>query len=205
MSRDDLQLFRSLDIDCEAIGLGRQEGCPYFCTPVGAEFVGWIGCDGVHFVLLPGDERVYCVDPMGTSHVLPVGADFREFVSFLLYCRDANPLSQLYWMGEGQFRELLREDRERESSLGPESFEKKEKALAALAEAFRAEPRDPYGAVKAWQAAFDPAMLAFSGPYYDALGLEDPREAAAGSVPEAPFTVEPCLEFQTGREEEGKP
>ena len=59
MTRDDLAKFRALEIDFEALGLLQDEtpaGC--FCTPVGAEYVGRVGCDGVHFVLLPGDEGV---------------------------------------------------------------------------------------------------------------------------------------------------
>ena len=65
MTRDDLKAFRALDIDFDSIGLlqSGSEDFAYFCTPADAEFVGRIGCDGVHFILLPGDERVYCVDP----------------------------------------------------------------------------------------------------------------------------------------------
>lgn len=124
-----MQVFRNLRIGHGLFSLYQGEDCPDFCTPLGAELVGRIGCDGVHVILLPGDERVYCVDPMGGSHVLPVGTDFREFVSFL---RDANPLSPLSWLGEEAFRELLREDRGTGSSLGPEVLEKREQALAPV-------------------------------------------------------------------------
>ena len=112
MTRDDLKRFCALDIDFESIGL-MEPGLslePYFCTPMNAEPVGRLGCDGIHFVLLPGDERVFCVDPaMGEpgTYVLPVATDFREFLSFVLYCRDANPLSQIWWLTEERFRELL--------------------------------------------------------------------------------------------------
>ena len=59
MTRDDLRVFQGLEIDFSSIGLEQQDSSPYFCTPVGAEYVGWIGCDGVHFVLLPdGGETV---------------------------------------------------------------------------------------------------------------------------------------------------
>ena len=108
MTRDDLKRFRALDINFDSIGL-LQSGAKdfgYFCTPVDAEFVGRIGCDGVHFILLPGDERVFCVDPsMGErgTYVLPVAGDFREFLSFILYCQDANPLSQIYWMTRKEY------------------------------------------------------------------------------------------------------
>ena len=176
MTRDDLAKFRELDIDFGSIGLTQAENVAYFCTPVGAEYVGWIGCDGIHFVLLPGDEGVFCVDPaMGEdgTYVLPVAADFREFLSFVLYCRDANPLSELAWLSEERFCQLLAEDA---GQPVDQAFEaKRTAALDAIAHAFVLAPRDPYEAVKALQSAFDPACLTFSEEYYDVLGLENPR------------------------------
>lgn len=176
MTRDDLRRFRALDIDFSAIGLDwGGEFVRYFCTPADAEYVGRIGCDGVHFVLLPGDEAVYCVDPsMGEigSYVLPVGRDFREFLSFLLFCRDANPLSQIWWMPEDRFRNLLAEDAAASWPGCEEYFARKDTALAAIAEAFGLSPEAPYELVKALQADFDPSCLRFSEDYYTVLGIE---------------------------------
>ena len=61
MSREDLKRFRGLEIDFDSIGLLQDgaEDFAYFCTPVDAELVGRVGCDGIHFILLPGVERVY--------------------------------------------------------------------------------------------------------------------------------------------------
>ena len=178
-TREDLRRFRALDIDFESIGLGQSENVAYFCTPVGAEYVGWIGCDGIHFVLLPGDERVFCVDPaMGEigTYVLPVAADFRTFLSYVLYCRDANPLSQIWWLSEEQFQNLLAEDAAASWPGCEAFFARRADTLAFIAEAFGLTAAEPYGAVKALQAAFDPACLAFSDEYYDVLGLEKPGE-----------------------------
>lgn len=180
MTRNDLARFRALNIDFDSIGLlqGGGDDFAYFCTPVGAEFVGRIGCDGVHFILLPGDERVFCVDPsMGEEgkYVLPVGKDFREFLSFVLYGRDANPLSQIWWMDEARFRQLLKEDAEN-SWPGSEEFRaKKDAALAAIVKEFGLTPADPFEKVKTLQADFDPSILQFSDEYYDVLGLERPE------------------------------
>ncbi len=176
-TRDDLKRLRALDADLSALGLEQRgpELTPYFCTPVGAEPVGDIGCDGVHFVLLPGDERVFCVDPsMGEigTYVLPVGEDLRQFLSFVLYCRDANPISQIWWLTEERFRDLLREDAEASWPGCEAFFEKKDAALAAIASAFGLTPEDPFDKVKAMQAAFDPSVLKYSDEYYDVLGLE---------------------------------
>lgn len=177
MTRDDLRIFHELEIEFDSIGLDwGGEFVPYFCTPVGAEEVGSIGCDGIQFVLLPGDEKVYCVDPaMGDvgTYVLPVGRDFREFLSFVLFCHDANPLSQIYFLPEERFREFAVDEAEaRESGELEELFEAKDAALAKIAEAFGIAPAEPYEKIKALQAAFDPGVLQFSDEYYDTLGIE---------------------------------
>ena len=175
-TRDDLKTFRALDVDLSAIGLDCSGGLtPYFCTPVDAEYVGCLGCDGVHFILLPGDERVFCVEPsMGEpgTYVLPVAEDFREFLSFVLYCRDANPLSQIFWMDEDRFRQFLAEDGAATWPGCEEFFAKKETALGAVAATFDLAAADPYDKVKALQTAFEPAVLQLSDEYYDVLGIE---------------------------------
>ena len=170
MTRDDLKVFRALDIDFDSIGLEPNAGAvPYFCTPVGAEEVGSIGCDGIQFILLPGDEAVYCVDPsMGE-----IGSDLREFLSFVLYCHDATPLSQIYFLSEERFQTFAADEAEaRGSGELEELFEAKDAALAKIAEAFGIAPIEPYARVKALQGAFDPSVLRFSDEYYDTLGIE---------------------------------
>lgn len=182
MTRDDLKRFRALDINFDSVGLiqGGADDFAYFCTPTDAEFVGRIGCDGVHFILLPGDERVFCVDPsMGErgTYVLPVAGDFREFLSFILYCQDANPLSQIFWMTRKQYQELAAEDAAaRENEYMAEFFEEKDEAMSAIAKEFNLTPIDPFKKVKAMQAKFDPAVLNFSEEYYDVVGYVRPEE-----------------------------
>ena len=177
-----MKRFRALNIDFDSIGL-LQDGAvdfDYFCTPVGAEFVGRIGCDGVHFVLLPEDERVFCVDPgMGEEdkYVLPVGGDFREFLSFVLYCQDASPISQIWWLPEERFPEFAAEDAAApQKGDMAEYFAAKDAACAAIAQAFGIVPVEPYRKVKILQADFDPSGLNWSDEYYDVLGLERPEE-----------------------------
>lgn len=183
MTRDDLARFRALDIDFESIGLlqdggGSWDDFAYFCTPLGAEFVGRIGCDGVHFILLPGDERVFCVDPGADEgqFVLPVGGDFREFLSFVLYSGDANPVSQIRWLPEERFPEFAEEDAAARAGGGQaDYFAAKDAACSAIAAEFGLTPVYPFQKVKALQAAFDPSGLEWSDEYYDVLGLENPR------------------------------
>ena len=175
-SHSDRVLLLSLPVDTECVGLQRPGPSKdsYFCTPRGVEYVGWLGSDGVHFILLPGDERVFCVNPsMGEpgTFVLPVAENMRQFLSYVLYCEDTNPLSQLFWMDDGAFRLLLDEDRKADWPGSEEYFACKRAVLCAIARAFALEPEDPYGPVKALQAAFDPSVLNFSDEYYETLGI----------------------------------
>jgi len=176
-----LKRFRALDIDFEAIGLLQNcaDDFAYFCTPVNAEFVGRLGVDCIHFVLLPGDERIFCVDPaMGEpgTYVLPVADNFLEFLSFVLFCKDANPLSQIWWMTEEQFQSLAAGDaKERQQPELAGFFEKKDAVLKLIEEEFHLAPAAPFSKVKAMQANFDPSPLRFSDEYYDVLGLDRPE------------------------------
>lgn len=175
MTRDDMKLFFQLNINFSSIGLEPGSGVDYFCTPVDAEEFASLGVDGIHFILLPGDERVFCVDPeMGEvgTYVLPVAKDFRTFLAYLLSCRNANVLSQIHWMNQEQYLGLLREDREQTWPGCEELLADTEKALQSIAAEFGLSPIDPFHPVKELQKTFDTAVLHFSDEYYDVLGLE---------------------------------
>ena len=179
-TRKDIQTFFSLPLDFSLLELEPETGADpvrYFCTPENAELIGW-GSSGTHFVLLPGDEAVYCVEPElageGTF-VLPVGADFREFLSHLLYCKGTSPLAQIFLLDEARFRKLLRDNGANTWPGCAEDLRRLDVSLALLAETFGPQPQDPFDRVKALQAAFDPSALEFSDEYYDTLGLENPR------------------------------
>lgn len=191
-AREDVKAFLSLPIEFSAIEL---ESCPdaepYFCTPVGAEIIGWLG--STHFILLPGDETVYCVEPeLGEegTFVLPVGRDFREFLSYLLYCKCTSPISQIFMLDEPGFRRLLEENAQNTWPGCEEPLRSRDQALSLLSETFGIQPQDPYAAVKAMQAAFDPSALVFCDEYYDVLGLENPRDPEEQPQRCAPADIE---------------
>ena len=176
-TREVFEKLWALPISTESVGLipAAADDAAYFCTPENAEPLARLGCDGIHFVLLPGDERVYCVDPaMGEigTYVLPVAESGEEFLSYLLFCGDANPLTQFYWLTEPRFRALIEEEKTASWPGCEAYFEKKRAALAAIAETFGVSPCDPFAPVRAIQAALDPSALRFSDEYYDVLGLE---------------------------------
>ena len=179
-TRKDIQTFFRLPLDFSMLELEPETGADpvrYFCTPENAEIIGW-GSSGTHFALLPGDEAVYCVEPElageGTF-VLPVGADFREFLSHVLYCKGTSPLAQIFMMDEARFRKLLADNAANTWPGCEEDFKRRDVSLAAVAETFGIQPRDPFQRVKALQTIFDPSVLVFSDEYYDTLGLDNPR------------------------------
>lgn len=169
-TREDIVRLRAMRGDLSPLGLYLERPYfePYFCTPEGAELVSDLGVDGVHFVVLPGDERVFLVDPafgeIGT-YVTPAAEDMRQFLSFIVSCRSANVISQIWWMNEAQYAELLAEDAE---NPVPGTDE----AIDALRAEFDITPVDPFGPVKAMCRDFDSSFIRFSDEYYDVLGIE---------------------------------
>ena len=185
-TREDVKTFFGLPLDFSMLELEPETGADpvrYFCTPENAEIIGWGSC-GTHFVLLPGDEAVYCVEPEMAEEgtfVLPVGADFREFLSHLLYCKCTSPLAQIFMLDATRFRKLL-EDNDANTWPGcEEDFKSRDASLDLLAETFHIRSRDPFQRVKELQTGFDPSVLNFSDAYYDTLGLEKPKRGCRGT------------------------
>ena len=204
-TREDVKTFFGLPLDFSMLELEPETGADpvrYFCTPENAEIIGWGSC-GTHFVLLPGDEAVYCVEPElaeeGTF-VLPVGADFREFVSHLLYCKCTSPLAQIFMLDATRFRKLL-EDNDANPWPGcEEDFKSRDASLDLLAETFHIRSRDPFQRVKELQTGFDPSVLNFSDAYYDTLGLEKPKRGMQRK--EKPLFEFPPITFDLYQEDD---
>ena len=204
-TREDVKTFFGLPLDFSMLELVPETGADpvrYFCTPENAEIIGWGSC-GTHFVLLPGDEAVYCVEPElaeeGTF-VLPVGADFREFLSHLLYCKCTSPLAQIFMLDATRFRKLL-EDNDANTWPGcEEDFKSRDASLALLAETFHIRSRDPFQRVKGLQTGFDPSVLNFSDAYYDTLGLEKPKRGMQRK--EKPLFEFPPITFDLYQEDD---
>ena len=204
-TREDVKTFFGLPLDFSMLELEPETGADpvrYFCTPENAEIIGWGSC-GTHFVLLPGDEAVYCVEPElaeeGTF-VLPVGADFREFVSHLLYCKCTSPLAQIFMLDATRFRKLL-EDNDANTWPGcEEDFKCRDASLDLLAETFHIRSRDPFQRVKELQTGFDPSVLNFSDAYYDTLGLEKPKRGMQRK--EKPLFEFPPITFDLYQEDD---
>ena len=204
-TREDVKTFFGLPLDFSMLELEPETGADpvrYFCTPENAEIIGWGSC-GTHFVLLPGDEAVYCVEPEMAAEgtfVLPVGADFREFLSHLLYCKCTSPLAQIFMLDATRFRKLL-EDNDANTWPGcEEDFKSRDASLDLLAETFHIRSRDPFQRVKELQTGFDPSVLNFSDAYYDTLGLEKPKRGMQRK--EKPLFEFPPITFDLYQEDD---
>ncbi len=204
-TREDVKTFFGLPLDFSMLELEPETDADlvrYFCTPENAEIIGWGSC-GTHFVLLPGDEAVYCVEPEMAEEgtfVLPVGADFREFLSHLLYCKCTSPLAQIFMLDATRFRKLL-EDNDANTWPGcEEDFKSRDASLDLLAETFHIRSRDPFQRVKELQTGFDPSVLNFSDAYYDTLGLEKPKRGMQRK--EKPLFEFPPITFDLYQEDD---
>ena len=204
-TREDVKTFFGLPLDFSMLELEPETGADpvrYFCTPENAEIIGWGSC-GTHFVLLPGDEAVYCVEPEMAEEgtfVLPVGADFREFLSHLLYCKCTSPLAQIFMLDATRFRKLL-EDNDANTWPGcEEDFKSRDASLDLLAETFHIRSRDPFQRVKELQTGFDPSVLNFSDAYYDTLGLVKPKRGMQRK--EKPLFEFPPITFDLYQEDD---
>lgn len=94
INNDIFHHFRSLHFPKDAIGLEWSDNdVTYFCTPVGAEIIGWLGADGIHFCFIPSvsSNMVFAVNPMpcGKHYVEPIARNFQEFLSFVIFCKCA--------------------------------------------------------------------------------------------------------------------
>ena len=166
-----LKMFREMDFDGSVIGLqwcGDDE--IYFCTPVGAQIIGYLGVDGIHFCTIPSlqTDMIFAVSPMpcGENNVVPIARNFKDFLSLILACRDTSPLEQISWMNEAQFEELLKLDAET-------IIEGKDDALQTIRSCFDIEPcPNPYLYVKSIQKDYDYSLIPFSDEYYDVTGTE---------------------------------
>jgi hypothetical protein len=171
INKDLFHRFRAMSFLKDVIGLGWSDSdVRYFCTPVGAEVIGWLGIDGIHFCFIPSisSDMVFAVSPMpcGEHYVEPIAHSFQEFLSLVLFCKGASPLEQICYINEEQFLNLLKLEEDNGCAA-------RDAALNALCTEFRTEAQpNAYQYVKSLQANFDYSTIPFSDEYYGTLGID---------------------------------
>ncbi len=163
--------FKQLDIGFSLLGLeqGDVHG-GYFCTPVGAEVIGWEGVDGIHYCFVKGfGEMVFAVNPSNPAgkNVHPLARSFEDFLRLILACGGAAAAEQAWMWNRGEFDGFL-------ETYPPEGEQRA--ALDALRDKLALTPMDdPYGYIREVQSSFDCGKIPYSREYYD-LTPEEPQE-----------------------------
>ncbi len=166
----DLRQLAALEEELAPLGWEtRGEETPYFCTPEGADILGWAGVDGIHYCRIRGFGRMlFAVSPMNAApdYVHPIAEDVPCLVRLLLACDDMAALEQAWQWDEEMFARFLAEN-------SPD--EVRRAALAALAEKTGLAPMpDPWRYLHDLQAGFDYGRLRYGAEYYDLVGEEAP-------------------------------
>ena len=157
------QKFKDLNIDHTAIGLIQpgEAYYRYFCTPRGAEIIGWAGVDGIHYCTIPEfGEMIFAVSPMNVGdYVHPIAENFLDLLRLLLSCGDMAALEQCYAWDEEQFKAFL---------IDYPITKEQQAILDTLREAFDLEPiEDAFAYVKALQKSFELSKIPYTEDYYD--------------------------------------
>lgn len=156
--------FKELDINFSQLGMGPDDTRGgYFCTPVGADVIGWEGVDGIHYCFIEGfGEMVFAVNPMVLpgEYVHPLARSFEDFLRLLIACGSTAAVEQA-WMW----------DRERFEAFVMDNPPVPE--IDALRDKLSLTPLDdPCGYIKEVHSSFDYSKIPFSDEYYDSLPQE---------------------------------
>lgn len=170
--------YKRLGIDFSQLGLEQGDTrSSYFCTPEGAEVIGWAGVDGIHCCFVKGfGDMVFTVSPMNTrgNYVKPVANTFEDFLRLLLACGGVDAVEQAWMWNRGEFDAFL-------ETYPPD--DKQRAALDVLRDKLSLTPMDdPYGYIKGVQSSFDYSRLSFPEEYYEIV----PDEPEVQEPPERP-------------------
>lgn len=137
------QQYRALELDGSWIGLEVGNADPWFCTPIGAEIIGWDGA--IHYCFVPGfAETVFCVNPenYGGHLVYPIARSFADFLSLLLAVGHTNSLQQVIGWKREEFERFLRQQEEVDYISSPQV----QQVLKTITEEIGVVPQpDPFG------------------------------------------------------------
>ncbi len=157
--------FKKRNMNLSCVGFEqRDHNVAYFCTPKGANVLGWAGVDGIHYCFVRGfGEMVFAVSPMNLpgEYVHPIARNFQDLLRLLLACGDMAAIEQAHAWDRAAFDAFLNEQ---------DATPEQEAVLEELKNRFSLSPmEDPFGYIKALQEEFDYGRLRFTPEYYDAL------------------------------------
>ena len=178
--------YKNLKIDGSWIGLEAGAQTPCFCTPIGAEIIGWD--NGIHYCFIKGfGDMVFCVNPETCCdyNVYPIARNFCDFLGLILATGNTNILQQIIWWDKKRFENFVNSPEEQEYRVRPEV----QGVLSTIRKGIDIAPIDtPFEYIKDLQSNFPYEQIPFTNEYYDTLGIERPD----GTEPE-----ENGFEFRT--------
>ena len=164
--------YKNLKIDGSWIGLEAGAQTPYFCTPIGAEIIGWD--NGIHYCFIKGfGDMVFCVNPETCCdyNVYPIARNFCDFLGLILATGNTNTLQQIIWWDKKRFEDFVNSTEEQEYRVRPEV----QGVLSTIRKGIDITPIDtPFEYVKDLQSNFPYEQIPFTNEYYDTLGIERP-------------------------------
>ena len=164
--------YKNLKIDGSWIGLEAGAQTPYFCTPIGAEIIGWN--NGIHYCFIKGfGDMVFCVNPETCCdyNVYPIARNFCDFLGLILATGNTNILQQIIWWDKKRFEDFVNSTEEQEYRVRPEV----QGVLSTIRKGIDITPIDtPFEYVKDLQSNFPYEQIPFTNEYYDTLGIERP-------------------------------
>ena len=164
--------YKNLKIDGSWIGLEAGAQTPYFCTPIGAEIIGWD--NGIHYCFIKGfGDMVFCVNPETCCdyNVYPIARNFCDFLGLILATGNTNILQQIIWWDKKRFEDFVNSPEEQEYRVRPEV----QGVLSTIRKGIGIAPIDtPFEYIKDLQSNFPYEQIPFTNEYYDTLGIERP-------------------------------
>ena len=164
--------YKNLKIDGSWIGLEAGAQTPCFCTPIGAEIIGWD--NGIHYCFIKGfGDMVFCVNPETCCdyNVYPIARNFCDFLGLILATGNTNTLQQIIWWDKKRFEDFVNSPEEQEYRVRPEV----QGVLSTIRKGIDIAPIDTlFEYIKDLQSNFPYEQIPFTNEYYDTLGIERP-------------------------------
>lgn len=163
------ELFQALSIDTSCIGISKEINTPYFCTPIGAEIIGWD--NGIHDCFIQGQgEMIFTVNPETCCdyYVYPIAKNFTDFLRLVLATHGTNTIQQIILWDKQQYTDFVNSPDEIEYSKSPPV----KRALTAIQEFGLSPMPNPYEYVTNIQKSYDYTQIPFSDNFYAATGLK---------------------------------
>lgn len=162
--------FLALPIDRECLGLEpRDTDISHFCTPKGANILGWAGVDGVHYCTVPLlGKTIFAVTPMdGPVYVRPIARNWSDLLSLLLACGSMDAIAQVFIMDEDRFANFVAEN---------PPLPDQQAAMDVIARELCITPMPaPYEYLNELQNGFYYPSIPYTEEYYDTTGEPAPQ------------------------------